>query len=409
MNFSMKFLKNSFFGPFIFLIFYFTAPIILIKVFKINFFSFFYDYFFIFGLLIIFSEILFLFIYKWKNKIPYNKIPKLPFNKIIVEPHPNLPFINKKNFLPTDKLSKLSFPLNKNSYEAPRLKTNNLGYNNGFDGGRDILTPKPNNIFRINCLGASTTQYYLKEGANTYSYPMSLENILNEKGEKYEVNNCGSGGYASSDILVRFLLQNIDTNPNAVILYHAYNDIRSYLTSDFKSDYSHSRKNLGESYFKFYLGSLMPNLPLKFLNYLQNKFFPQNHRYTLIETISKGNFDISNVENIELGLNAYKRNIQNIITVCKHNKIQIILCTFCFYLHDKVKNSETHNLYKKIVIKENEIIKNLAEINNIDIVDAYNLIPQKNENFIDTIHFTPAGMRLLATEISKKLNVDSLN
>ena len=57
---------------------------------------------------------------------------------------------------------------------------------------------------------------------------------------------------------------------------------------------------------------------------------------------------------------------------------------------------------------ENEIQKNLAEINNIDIVDAYNLIPQKKENFVDTIHFTPAGMKLLAKEISKKLNIDSL-
>ena len=104
-----------------------------------------------------------------------------------------------------------------------------------------------------------------------------------------------------------------------------------------------------------------------------------------------------------MGLDAYKRNIQNIITICKHNKIQIILSTFCFYLHDEVKNSEVHNLYKKIVTKENEIIKNLAEINSIDIVDAYNLIPQNNENFVDTIHFTPVGMKLLASEISKKI------
>lgn len=403
MHFPVKFLKNSFTGPLFFLIFYFSTPIILIKIFKINFFLFFYNYLIIFVLLIIFSEISFLFMYKWINGTPYNKIPKLPFNKIVVEPHPNLPFINKKNFLPLDKLTKLSFPLNNSSYETPNLKTNNLGYNNGFDGGRDILMPKPNNIFRINCLGASTTQYYLKEGVDIYSYPMFLENILNKKDKKYEVNNCGSGGYTSSDILVRFLLQSIDTNPNAVILYHAYNDIRSYLTSDFKSDYSHSRKNLGESYFKFYLGSLIPNLPLNFLNYFQNKWFPQNHRYTLVETISKGSFNIKNEENTQVGLDAYKRNIQNIITICKHNKIQIILSTFCFYLHDEVKNSEVHNLYKKIVTKENEIIKNLAEINSIDIVDAYNLIPQNNENFVDTIHFTPVGMKLLASEISKKI------
>ena len=30
----------------------------------------------------------------------------------------------------------------------PELMTNNLGYVNGIDGGRDVLVPKPKNIFR---------------------------------------------------------------------------------------------------------------------------------------------------------------------------------------------------------------------------------------------------------------------
>ena len=72
-------------------------------------------------------------------------------------------------------------------------------------------------IFRINCLGASTTQNYLQFNNEVYSYPLELEKILKTKSHKnIEVNNCGSGGYTSSDILVRTLLQNLDTDPNVI-------------------------------------------------------------------------------------------------------------------------------------------------------------------------------------------------
>ena len=81
-----------------------------------------------------------------------------------------------------------------------------------------MIIPKPKNIFRINCLGASTTQNYLQDDSSVYSYPLELEKILKAKNKvNLEVNNCGSGGYTSSDILVRFLLQNIDTNPDVIV------------------------------------------------------------------------------------------------------------------------------------------------------------------------------------------------
>ena len=103
-----------------------------------------------------------------------------------------------------------------------------------------------------------------------------------------EVNNCAQGGYNSADLFVRYGLQNIDTKPDYIIIYHAYNDIRSYLASGFTSDYSHSRKNLGEVYWKYYLGSKIPNIPLNFINYLINKFIlPLDERSTILEAIEK--------------------------------------------------------------------------------------------------------------------------
>ena len=160
-----------------------------------------------------------------------------------------------------------------------------------------------------------------------------------------------------------------------------------------------------QNYFKFYLGSFLPYIPLNFINYLQNKWYPQNHRYTLVESVSRGDFKIENNKNLENGLEAYRRNLQNIITICKSNKIKIILCSFCFYLHKLVENKKIYKIYKDIVIKENIILKELANDNQIDFVDAYNSIPRTDKNFLDTVHFTHLGMKLLAAEISKKIKI----
>jgi len=40
------------------------------------------------------------------------------------------------------------------------------------------------------------------------------------------------------------------------------------------------------------------------------------------------------------------------------------------------------------------------------LLDAYNLIPKNNKNFVDIIHFSSDGMRLLAKIISEKINLD---
>ena len=405
MRYIYDLIKSPFLGPIIFFFIYLGVPVIVTIFFNNTNIS---NYFFsliAFATLILISELLFIITYKIKNNRFYLKQNKIPFKKIAVEPHPNLPFVHKRHYDPKIKKQEFSnFPLHEKTYVTPRPQTNNFGYTNGNDGSRDILIPKPKDLFRVNCLGTSTTQNYLSYKNQIYTYPLELEKILKEKNSSnIEVNNCGTGGYTSSDILVRFLLQTIDTSPDALVIYHGYNDVRSYLTTNFKSDYSHSRKNLGEAYYKFYLGSLIPSIPINFINFLQNKWFPQDSRYSLIDHITKGEFKIDC--NVEDGLKSYERNLQSLITICKAHNIQVILCTFCFNLHDKVKDQEIHKVYEKIIIKENLIIKKLAEKNQLKLVDAYNIIPKNKKYFLDTVHFTPDGMQLLAKNISAQIKI----
>ena len=324
-------------------------------------FKLFFDYliiiFFILFLVLI-IEIIFLTAYRIKNGIPYKFVKKIPIKNFHIIPHPYLPFIYKKGVVTAEGIK--HYPNNHN-YLYPALKTNNFQFFNGFDGSRDIVVPKPNNLIRINCLGASTTANYVKENNKNYSYPIILEDILKSKYKNIslEVNNCAQGGYNSADILVRSALKIVDSKPDYIIIYHAYNDIRSYLTENFSSDYSHSKKNLADSYWKFYLSSMFPELPLNFYNFLKNKFIPgSNIRHALLDVTGKGNINLNT--NYKFGLETYERNIKNIINLYKSINCKIVLCTFSFYLYDEIKNNKLHLLYHKIVKEENEIIKRIA-------------------------------------------------
>ena len=388
-------IKDKKFGPILLIIFLFGLPF-MTTTFAYNTISKVSYYVIFFIILNLSLELLFLFFYRKKNGYNFKKIPKINFDKLIVKPHSNLPFVYKKNFY-IENEDKINYPLS-NDYSTPRLKTNSLGFFNGQNGDREIVIPKPKGVLRINCLGASTTGNYLKKDENIFSYPLELEKILS-KNKKVEVNNCGQGGYNSADILVRFLLQIIDTEPDCIILYHAHNDIRSYLTKDFESDYSNSRDNIGTNYWKFYISNYLFDFKLNYLNYLINKWLPNNDRYSLMQQIEKSQINLN--LDYSKGLKAFERNIQSIITICKSKNIELILSTFCFYLHEKALKNKLFITYKKIVDEENKIIKKLASTNNLKIVDNDKLIEKKDENFLDTIHFSPSGMKKIAKNFSQ--------
>ena len=58
-----------------------------------------------------------------------------------------------------------------------------------------------------------------------------------------------------------------------------------------------------------------------------------------------------------------------------------------------------HIKYHEGVNEENKRITKLAVKHNLPLVDINNKIDYKDENFVDSIHFSPLGMKFLADEI----------
>ena len=56
----------------------------------------------------------------------------------------------------------MNLPLHKERFTSGNLNQINTDFC-GVNGDREMLTPKPKGLFRINCIGASTTGNYIVE------------------------------------------------------------------------------------------------------------------------------------------------------------------------------------------------------------------------------------------------------
>ena len=376
-----------------------TCSYIEIFVFKVI--AIIFIYFIVSLALLILIDIAFRFFYFLIKREEYIPQKRAKSKNLYAKPHPYIPYVNKPNFKIHGNVIP-NYPLNKGKFTYSKLTTNSMGFANGPNGNRDVSIDKPKHLYRINCLGASTTGNYISVGNKNYSYPLEIEKLLNESSnQEVEVNNFGLGGYNSADILVRFILEIVETNPDMVIIYHAHNDIQSYLTPGFKHDYSHSKINLGENYWKFEIGEKIPFLPFKFTNYILEKWFPIEVRNSLLDFVSKGemNFNIDPKQ----GLEVYRRNLEILIEICKSRDIKVVLSTYAHFLHKDIRDSELHKKLREIISKENAIMRDLSNFHELTIVDNANLIPAEEKYFLDSLHFTPEGMKLLAKNIAKSL------
>lgn len=353
--------------------------------------------------IIIFIEILFSILYFLKNQTKYIKKKKYLYSKIHYTDHPHLPFVLKKKFKAVGR-KEINYPIKKKyKFIAPELKSNNLGFYNGNNGDKAVSSNKKENLIRINCLGGSTTMNYLVDNNNiNTSYPIELQKVLNRfKKNRYEVNNFGQGLYNSTDLIIRYITSIIYTKPDIIILYIGYNDIRSYLTDNFTSDNSHSRKNLNFSKFQIFLNFIFYDFKLNFLNYLLSKTSIYNFRESLTNEVTCGNFNLNNSP--EKGLEIFSKNVELLIALCKHMKTRLIMSSFCHYKYAEIKNNKLHQKFHKIVDEENKILKKLAKKNNIEFVDNSTLVERKDINFVDSIHFSKEGMKKLANNFFKKI------
>ena len=324
----------------------------------------------------------------------YHVSIKFPWDKSHVVPHPFLTFAYKRNSW-IDQNQRLPYPIHTNkyfSYKQP-LRINNMGHI-----GEDFTFDKPVGVLRIACLGHSSTANNIADEHRDYNYCQMLENYLNEKFadndlvKKVEVYNCGIGGWVSIDIMIDFLLNIVHTKPDYVVLYYGYNDLYFQLNDDFELDYSHNRKNLGEVLHVIKKGYYFPKIRFwHSYECLKDKLFGTGNvrNEVLRKIITDKPKPQNNFHDLKVEMNILK----NILIVCKYYGINIIISSFAYYDHEKTPLT---NKLSQGVALENKQLKLLAEEFDAVFVDAAEYIPQKDDFFVDCVHFSPKGMSMIA-------------
>mgnify|MGYP003119908364 CR=1 FL=1 len=346
---------------------------------------------------IVLAELIFRTFYYLKYKKNYFVSLKFLWKDSYVTTHPFLSFSYKKNGV-INKNQKLPYPLHPNkfySYKNP-LRINNIGhFGDDFEEKKDKI--------RIMCLGASTTANNISDGKKDYSYPKILEEYLNKNSDKkFEVFNCGIGGWTSVDIFINFILNLIKLSPDYIILYHGYNDLHLYLMDDFQNDYQHGRKNLGEVLHKIKRAYFLPKIKfLHFYEFCKDKLFGTgNIRNDVLKMITKKKIDYTKkYSDLKNQINIF----EHLLVLCNNSNIKVILSSFCYYNYD---NSFIHNKIEKGVKIENKLMKDLSEKFKCNFVNQYELIPKSEKYFVDSMHFTPDGMKKLSENFKKTIMED---
>lgn len=120
-------------------------------------------------------------------------------------------------------------------YAVARNKHNSMGFR-----GDEVVIPKPAGIFRIACLGSSTTYDPLIDDW-TRAWPGQLQAILREHAPTVEVVNAGVPSWTSREQILNYATRVACLQPDLIIIYEGINDLLYRATwppEQLRSDYT---------------------------------------------------------------------------------------------------------------------------------------------------------------------------
>jgi len=218
------------------------------------------------------------------------------------------------------------------------------------------------------------------------SYPFILETILNEDSEHYfEVINAGCGGYTSFQGL-RFLKSELlEYNPDLLIIWFGYNDIRPAI---FYSDKDQKAPNKAVARLQYILShSRFYQFYRQGLLYLAGKFTQKLH------------------DKKRVSPKDYRNNLMAMSDLAKSKGIDVLFIT------------PVNNVDSQIVSWYHMGLQEYAEaficlrekaVPVLDMVPVFKELQGGHEYFFDYIHTTPEGNRIIAKAIFNKLTEDNI-
>ncbi len=287
----------------------------------------------------------------------------------------------------------------------------------GFRGA-EIAPSKPAGVFRIACLGGSTT-YGSGVEDPAQAYPGALERELRTRGHAVEVINAGCPGWSSLQSLINLELRVLQLAPDVVIVYHGINDVHPRLVWP------------PEAYRRDQTGYIAPRLlaprwweassvlrtvavlgglvePEASLGRLLGEPPPTAYsiefwRQTKDGVYPRGIFaEVSAAKMLAAnGPIHFEENLRDIVTISRASGVGTIFMTWAYAAETstgKRARLETEE-YQKAIEEQNDVIRRLSAELAVPLLDlAAKPIP--GDEFVDGYHFSAAGNRRRAAMLA---------
>jgi hypothetical protein len=207
----------------------------------------------------------------------------------------------------------------------------------------------------------------------------------------------------------------LDYNPDAIIIYHSWNDVKTWPYVSRKATYGqlwqkvHSqletRKALATLANKSYLWLSMKPLRRKLREFLS----PRKRVASIIKktlTPNKGS-------DTTYGELVYRRNIMNIVAVAKENRVQVLLINPLTLIHAGNSEEERGRIgyhlvrvpaqrLPQLMSDAGKILEEVASDEHTPYIDLNKHLAQNLDNMIDHIHLTPKGNEAVAEYLSQR-------
>ncbi len=287
--------------------------------------------------------------------------------------------------------------------ESNPYRINNLGFR-----GPDISGEKPENVYRIICLGDSCT-FGEGLGGDTVPYPRILENILNEsaRGVRFEVVNAGVPGYNTIDGFYWIRDELMTLSPDLVTILFGWND--HWLTD--RPPYEEAAKNSRV----VRLHDILHKLNIyRLLSRMIYRLRWKSHQERLMIEFENSRFEVLPHE--------YQTNLSGMRSMVKSGGADVILMTSPSGImpgHEPaylLKLGVINNLETLPALHEtyNNVVRKTARENGVLLVDPAKAFKGREDEFfddrlVDPIHPNYAGHQFIARMLAEAVLKNSFS
>ncbi|MEM7540763.1 MAG: SGNH/GDSL hydrolase family protein [Pseudomonadota bacterium] len=273
---------------------------------------------------------------------------------------------------------------------------------------------KETNEIRIATIGGSTTAMLSLNYED--NWPGMIANTLRATlGRRISLINAGTPGFDTSQSIPNLALRVLPFAPDIVIIYHAYNDLKATRPANgFAPDYSHIHMHPHGAHARPPAWQRLANMSMFYVR-ARNRNRGAEAQMAKIQA-NGSRSDIVPV----LAIETFRSNLRSMVAMAQASGARVVLVTFATlygtperWLSGERPMSDLQRAESAAVLQFvpgltfrgvmsglrqfNAAIRDIARERQTLLVDMAKLLPEKEDLFIDRVHFSAQGAKQFAT------------